>query len=318
MMVWAAGFPASELLLADWDPIILVSARFLFSVPPLLLLWWAVDGLGPVLRASWTKGVFIGGAGFGLAAYLLILGQSMTDPVTVAIIASFSPLAGMLLEVLFDGRRPRAEFIIGMVICIGGGVMATGVTTTDTSPNFGIVIAVASVLLFAWASRATVSDFPGHSTIGRTAMPITGGLVFITPVCLIAVATGGTDWPIGQAGIREVGLLCIYGPGAMAVTQLLWIASVGRLGIAVATLNINLSPLYVMVFMMALGEGWNWTQASGAALVLAGTIIAQWRPRKSRQGSSAEGMTGKKTPPDRRPNQLSPSYGSWLPTSTSR
>jgi len=318
MLIWAAGFPASELLLETWDPIVLVWARFLSAVPPLLFLWWALDGMGAISHAYWSRGVFVGGAGLGLAAWLLILGQWMTDPVTVAIIASFSPLAGMLIEIAFDRRRPRPKTVVGMTVCIVGGMVATGAASENASLGLGVVAAAASVFLFAWASRASVSDFPGLSVTGRTALTLTGGLMVMTPVCLIAVATGGAEWPADPVGLREIGLLCIFGPGSMALTQLLWIASVGRLGIAIATFNVNLSPFYVMIFMMALGAEWNWTRAAGAGLVLAGAVIAQWSPRPGRQGSSAEGMIGKNTPPDRTPNQFSPSYASWSPTSTSR
>ena len=49
----------------------------------------------------------------------------------------------------------------------------------------------------------------------------------------------------------------------------------GRLGIAMSALHINLTPFYVMLFMLALGGTWNWLQAAGAALVCIGVLIAQ-------------------------------------------
>ena len=42
-----------------------------------------------------------------------------------------------------------------------------------------------------------------------------------------------------------------------------------------SALHINLTPFYVMVFMLALGGGWSWLQALGAALVALGVVIAQ-------------------------------------------
>ena len=61
----------------------------------------------------------------------------------------------------------------------------------------------------------------------------------------------------------------------MALSQAMWIASVGRLGIAVASFHMNLAPFYVMLVMLGMGGGWNWPQALGAVVVGLGVIIAQ-------------------------------------------
>ena len=61
----------------------------------------------------------------------------------------------------------------------------------------------------------------------------------------------------------------------MGLSQLLWIASVGRLGIGLASFHINVAPFYVMVIMLVLGAAWSWPQAIGAAIVGAGVVLAQ-------------------------------------------
>jgi len=282
MLVWALSFPAAELLLESWDPIVLISVRFVLVVVLLVLLWAAIEGTGPILRARWLKGILIGGPGFGLAAYLLLLGQWMTDPVTVAIIVSFSPVAGVLLEVIADRRRLRTQFALGVVICVAGGVVATGASEAsgaEANLGYGAGAAAISVFLFAWASRAAVSSFPELSATGRATVTMAGGLIGVAPVCLIALAAGIAAPPSGPVGVREIGLLILYAPMGMALSQVLWIAGVGRLGIAVASFHINLSPFYVMLFMLALGAEWNRAQALGATLVVAGVIVAQWRRR---------------------------------------
>ena len=63
----------------------------------------------------------------------------------------------------------------------------------------------------------------------------------------------------------------------MALSQVMWVASVGRLGVAVASFHINVAPFYVMLLMLALGAGWNWTQALGGAIVVLGVVVAQRR-----------------------------------------
>ena len=61
----------------------------------------------------------------------------------------------------------------------------------------------------------------------------------------------------------------------MAISQVLWIRSVGHLGIALSSLHINATPFYVMLILFALGGAWNWTQAAAALVVGVGVFIAQ-------------------------------------------
>ena len=92
---------------------------------------------------------------------------------------------------------------------------------------------------------------------------------------LSAMTLGGTE---GNDTLTVQNILkdhTIYGVGGLAISQLLWIIAVGSLGIAMSALHINLTPFYVMIFMLALGGSWSWLQAAGAALVAVGVLIAQ-------------------------------------------
>ena len=79
MLTWAAGFPAAELLLERWDTLALISARFLMAVMMLIPVWIIVEGPRAVLRAQWKQGAVIGGIGFGLGAWLLLIAQALTE-----------------------------------------------------------------------------------------------------------------------------------------------------------------------------------------------------------------------------------------------
>jgi drug/metabolite transporter (DMT)-like permease len=72
-----------------------------------------------------------------------------------------------------------------------------------------------------------------------------------------------------------LGALAIFAIGGLAISQVLWIRSVGHLGIALSSLHINATPFYVMLILFALGGAWNWTQAAAALVVGVGVLIAQ-------------------------------------------
>ena len=100
MLHWAVGFPAAERLLADWHPITLMMLRLLLAFGVLLSLWLAMDGLRAAQAAAWRRGLWIGALGFGMGTKLLLFAQWFTDPVTVALIATTTPVSVATIEAL--------------------------------------------------------------------------------------------------------------------------------------------------------------------------------------------------------------------------
>lgn len=276
MMAWAAGFPAAEILLDTWPPLALITARFLMAVGILIPVWAMTDGLAVLRRARWGRGTWVGSISFGFGAWLLLLAQSLTDPVTVALIASATPIAATLLELAQRTRRLSRNFGFGLAASVIGGVVAT----SGASPahlGIGAACAIVSVFLFSWGSLMTVRDFPELSPIGRTTVTLAGGMLAMCLVALAASAIGIDVLPRVRVTPDQFGLLMIYALAGMALSQVMWIASVGRLGVAVASFHINVAPFYVMLLMLALGGGWNWTQLAGAAIVALGVVLSQRR-----------------------------------------
>lgn len=274
MVVWAAGFPAADILLDTWNPLPLAAARVFLAVALLVPIWVLIEGPARVVRARWGRGTFVGGLGFGLGAYLIVSAQWFTDPVTVAIIAAASPLCGGLVELVFEGRRLGRGFWIGLAFALVGGVVATGGVMVG---GFGIgaALALGSCFLFAWGSWATVKDFPDLTPLGRTTITLGGGLVFTGTLFLVAWGLGWVAAPQNVLTPGTIGPLLVYAIGGMALSQFLWIGAVARLGVAVASFHINVAPFYVMLILVTLGEAWSWPQAIGAAIVALGVVLAQ-------------------------------------------
>jgi drug/metabolite transporter (DMT)-like permease len=274
MVVWAAGFPAAEHLLATWDPLALVTGRFCVGLLTLLPIWLWIDGVGALRGANWLRGLAIGSIAFGGGAWLILVSQWLTDPVTVAIIAASSPLAATLVQWVYERQKLTLAFIIGMVASIVGGVIATG-GAAPGNLGLGALAAVASCILFSWGSYATVRDLPGLSVLGRTTITTAGGLIFVGTAFLIASLLGLASSPERIFDPVTLSLLAVYGIGSLALSQFLWIASVERLGVAIAAFHINAAPFYVMIILLILGGAWSWPQAIGAAVVGLGVILAQ-------------------------------------------
>ena len=275
MFVWAAGLPAAEILIGKVPALPLTAARMAMAAAVLLPLWLALEGTAPLRTAHWGKGIIIGGLTIGLGAFLLVIGQSMTGPVTVAIISASMPLIGITIEVILDGRKITPALIVGLILALIGGIMALGTGAASVNLGLGALFCFASVLSFTIGSRLTVTRFPDLSPLGRTTITLSGAAILTTVAALVHAGLGATgpDWSL--IGWREIGALAVFSIGGLAISQVLWIMSVGQLGIGLASLHINATPFYVMLILFGLGAAFSWPQALAAAVVGLGVLIAQ-------------------------------------------
>jgi len=275
MLVWAMGLPAASLLLGTVPPLPLTAARMLMAAACLLPFWWLIEGAEALRKAPWWEGIRVGGLTIGLGAFLMVTGQGMTDAVTVAIISASMPVVGIAIEVLLDGRNLSRGLVMGVALSLLGGVMALDGGNQQVAWGLGALMSFASVLVYTLGSRMTVTSFPDLSPLGRTTVTLTGAAVVTTVAACVAALAGAPapqwaalDWP-------ELGALANYAIGGLALSQLLWIRSVGHLGIALSSMHINATPFYVMLILFALGGAWNWAQAAAALVVGVGVLIAQ-------------------------------------------
>ena len=275
MLVWAVGLPAADLLIGPVPPLQLTAARMAMATLCLLPVWWLLEG-GAVLRgANWGRGVWIGGVSIGLGAFMLVVGQGLTDSVTVAVISAAMPVIGIGIEVVMDGKKITPNLVLGTLLSLVGGLMALGGMRGGATLGLGALLCFGAVLLFTVGSRLTVTAFPQLTALGRTTITLAGAALATGVAAAISLSLGadGPQWAI--LGLKEFGALVLFSIGGLAISQMLWVASIGSIGIALASLHINATPFYLMITLFALGGEWRWSQAVAAAIVGLGVLIAQ-------------------------------------------
>ena len=276
MVMWSFAFPIAEVMLESWGTVALVLVRQLIGVSALFACWLWIDGWFGVRAANWQRGVGVGGIGFGLGSITFLVGQHMSDAVTPAIAASMMPIIGALLEVSLDGRRMRPRLLLGIVLALAGGLLATGTRMNEGSFGWGSLLCLFSVVLFAWATRATTRGFGSLSFVGRTTITMSGSLTIVFCVFLVMQLFEVSGTAIGTLDSRHIVLLVFSSVASLALAQFMWIRGASGLGILLASLHMNAVPFYVMVIVvMFLGAQWNWWQAAGAAIVAIGVMLAQ-------------------------------------------
>lgn len=284
MLSRAAGLPIADILIPHVPALPLTAARMVMAGLLLLVVWVAVEGVGAVRNAKWGRAIGIGTL-LTLGGALLLLGQALTDAVTVAIISAALPIVGIALEVALDGRRLRFSLILGVMLSILGGILALTGQKLGVSLGLGAMFCLGSVVLYTVASRLSVTALPEMSPLGRTAATVAGAGLAASAIAVVAQLLGAPAPNWAAIGPREIGALFIFALFSMALSQMLWVWSVGSLGIGLAALHINAAPFYVMLIALGFGGTWQWMQAIGAAVVVLGVMIAQGLLRlPARQG----------------------------------
>ncbi|MDG1675813.1 MAG: DMT family transporter [Paracoccaceae bacterium] len=273
IFLFAAGFPAAEVLLEIWHPITLMFFRLLLAVSTLVIIWILLEGLPSVLKAPWLKGIKIGLLGFGLGTNLLLFAQWFTDPITVALLATLIPVSATILEVWDRRRKLNTKFILGLLASIIGGFIAVS-ENISIDLGWGVLMALASGFCFMWASDKSVTKLSGLSSIARSSITFTGAAVFTTISFLVLFNLGLIEIP-NKITTNQLFSLIIYSVISMAISQVFFIASVDKVGIAISSLHLNFSPFYVMIILFILGGAWDLRAAVGASIVAFGVWFAQ-------------------------------------------
>ena len=275
MLVWALALPAADLLIASVPPLPLTAARMALASACLLPLWWWFEGGAALRNAPWGRAILIGGSTIGGGAFMLVVGQGMTNAVTVALVSASMPLIAIAIEVVLDARRLTAALVVGVLLSLGGGAMAMSTGAGGVGLGLGALLCFLAVLLFTLGSRATVTAFALLTPLGRTTVTLTGAALTTCAAAGLNALLGGAAPQWALLGFKEFAALALFSIGGLAISQMLWIMSVGSLGIALSSLHINATPFYVMGTLFALGGAWNWTQAWAAAVVALGVLVAQ-------------------------------------------
>jgi len=282
MIFWAIGFPATEVLLDSWGTLSLLVIRMGMALVVLLGCWALLDGWQTLKSANWLLALHVGGLGFGIGTILLMIGQKLSDPVTPAIAAAMMPIFGAMLEIAFDGRKLRPLLVLGILLALVGGYLATGVKLSDSTFGLGALFCLIAVMLFAWATRANTKNFADLSPVGQTTVGIAGAFVLCVVALIISLSLNLGETAIGEYDGFHISLIVYVAIFSISIAQGLWIWGVGGLGILVASFHMNAVPFYVMVtVVITLGGEWNWWQAAGAAFVACGVILAQLASRRN-------------------------------------
>ena len=279
MLLLALGLPILDLQQEGWDGFSLSSARALLAGLTMLGLAYVSR---PVLfrRKEVLTSFLLGIFGYGLASLLLVIGIGYAGAVTAAIIAALVPVISALLDVIATRRMIDFRLFIAVILSLVGGLIATlNDQEMVLTLGWGELLLLSSVVLWVLYSRFSLSMLCQAHPVGGyglTMIAVSVGLL------LASFIAGFFGYELKQDfSFDSVMVVLFLGIFSTGLSVLLWLHGAKRLGVTTAGLHQNLVPVFVMLIMFILGEGFQWREGVGGLLVISGAIIAQLRKRES-------------------------------------
>lgn len=280
MALWATTFPVTEILLRDWHPLLLVPARLVPGSLVILLVTLLAGQGKAVRRAPWGTLLMIGGLGMGLGTTLIVWAQDYSDPVTVSIIVTMTPLVSAVMGAFAGSERISIALALGLCCAIAGGVLVSlQPEVLGLNLRGGEAFALMSVVLWAWFARAAVSRLGDLPDLARAACSMSAASLVVVAITAAALAAGAVEVRY-DLSLPSLGLVLWLGVVANGVTMVFWMTASRQLGVTVTSIHMNGVPFYVILMALAAGGAIYGSQVWGAALVAAGALLSQLPARR--------------------------------------
>jgi drug/metabolite transporter (DMT)-like permease len=249
--------------------------RLLFALP--LLTVMTVRTSGPLGRPSGLA--TIAGVMFALDLGFWHYGIKFTSVTNATVLSNLTPVVVTAFAWIFLKQRPGGLFLVAVAVAIGGaGLMALekgGGPGVD--PPLGNLLSATTAL---WYALYMVAIGEGRKREGASRLMFWSSAVGLPLIFLGALVLREDIIPASLAGWAAcvgLGLMHVAGQGSIA-----W--AMGRLPTSTASVVVLVQPVVAaylgwVLFAEAIGP----IQALGAAVALAGVVLAQWasRPKPS-------------------------------------
>lgn len=276
------SFSAVYVRLADVEPARSAFLRTAYALPAFaLLLWWqrrrAADPGAPAprLRDQLPLGAVIAGAFLGIDLVLWHVSVGLIGAGLGTVLPNLQVVFVGVAGVVLFRERPRGGFWVALPIVLLGVWLLGAVgrpVTTDGSVVLGVVFGVltaAAYSVYLVVLRWTRLRHPGIGSVPMMAAATAGAAAAIglwaAPQGLAAPAG---EWPAD-------GWLLLLALGSQVTGWLLLGSSIHRLPAALTSVALLLQPVLALVWgALLLGEPLGTPQVAGAAIVLAGVVLA--------------------------------------------
>jgi drug/metabolite transporter (DMT)-like permease len=285
-LLWAGNAVVGRLMVGQVPPMALNALRWALAALLLAPLAWRVWRDGAAVRASWPYLLAIGTLGVGSFNALQYLALETSTPLNVTLINASMPVWMLAVGALAFGERPAPRQLLGAALSAAGvaNVVARGqwAALADVRLVVGdlyMLVAVIGWAVYSWLLvRPSVSmrapRRPDWDWAAFLFVQSLFGLVFASGAALVE-ALAVPHAPIAWSSPAVLAALAFVAIGPSIVAYRCWGLGVTAAGPALASIFVNLSPLFAaLLSAWLLGEWPKPYHAAAFALIVAGITVS--------------------------------------------
>jgi drug/metabolite transporter (DMT)-like permease len=275
-LIWAVNFSFVKIALAEFSPLAFNGIRMAFaSVVLLLVLFVSKQGLGVAKRDIW-KLVTLGIVGNTVYQLLFIHGINLTTASNTSIIMAMTPASVALLSSVCKHEKVHWVGWCGIALSFVGFYLV--ITNQPGTFSFTWENLKGDMMIFGgnivWAVYTVFSKpvLDRISPLKWSSLTLAVGTLFYIPFCFPAFS----KQDFGRISFQAWAMLVFSGLFALAVSYVVWYASVKRIGNSKTVIYGNIVPIFTVVFAYILiGEKIGFWQGAGAMVILVGVYLTR-------------------------------------------
>lgn len=281
---WGTNVPVSKVMLLHFDVLPMLAVRTLTAVATLAMVLVLAEGVGSLRIEVGLKRFLLIGLMMSGFFVIFTIGIRFSNPISAAAVQVAGPLVAAATVRLVTGMRFDPGFGVALALTLSGGaILAAGSLFGQGALTLGggEIIVLASNALWTIYSLKAQAWFDRASQLHRAYVASLSALGWMVPLSLALVAMGWARSPFVVTDVWVWTQLLLVAVFASAMGAYFWNIGASRLGVAIASLWVNLVPFFAVLWSMAYGFMPNVYQIVGGLVALSGVVYMQWRKLQS-------------------------------------
>ena len=274
---WGANLPVTKVMLGHFDLLPMAAVRTAAATVALAVLLALVEGRR-ALRIDLSLGRFLGlgllmGGFFACYAF----GIYLSNPITAAAVSIAGPLVSAATVWLVTRQAFDPGFGVALSLTVTGGLILALGSLLGREATFrgGEIIVLLSSSIWTVYSLKAQAWFDRASQLHRAYVASLSALGWLFLVAVVLVALGWSKQPFGVGDHWVWTQLIVTAVLASGMGGYFWNIGAARLGVAIASLWVNLVPFFAVLWSMAYGFVPNAYQIVGGLVALSGVVYMQ-------------------------------------------
>jgi len=281
---WGANVPVSKVMLLHFDVVPMLAVRTLTAVATLAMVLVLAEGVGSLRIEVGLKRFLLIGLMMSGFFVIFTIGIRFSNPISAAAVQVAGPLVAAATVRLVTGMRFDPGFGVALALTLSGGtILAAGSLFGQGALTLGggeIIVLLSNALWTIYSLKAQ-AWFDRASQLHRAYVASLSALGWMVPLSLALVAMGWARSPFVVTDVWVWTQLLLVAVFASAMGAYFWNIGASRLGVAIASLWVNLVPFFAVLWSMAYGFMPNVYQIVGGLVALSGVVYMQWRKLQS-------------------------------------